>query len=69
MVTVKEAIEKALLHGESKYRLSKNLKVQPITIDKWLNQDIKTMRAECADKLNFLYRVKIDDLFINNRGH
>lgn len=67
MITVKKAIEVALEKGDTKYRIAKNLGIAPITVDKYLQQDIKTMRSDAAEKMAFLYGIKIDPLFINGR--
>ena len=69
MVTVKAAIEEVLERGLTKYRMAKDLGVAPITIDKWLRQDIKSMRAQAAEKFASLYNIKIDELFINGRSY
>jgi len=67
MTTIKEVLEDIISTGVTKYRLAKNLGVEPIMIDRWINQKVKTMRMDCAIKLQDQYDKKIDILFISQR--
>jgi len=67
MTTIKEVLEDIISTGVSKYRLAKNLGVEPIMIDRWIHQKVKTMRMDCAMKLHDIYGKDIDILFISHR--
>jgi len=67
MTTIKEVLEDIISTGVTKYRLAKNLGVEPIMIDRWINQKVKTMRTDCAMKLHDIYGKDIDILFISQR--
>lgn len=64
-MTPKELMEYLIDQGYSKYRIAKVMDMQPIMVDRFLKEDVKTMRKEAAERLRQFFEVTVDDEYIN----
>lgn len=68
-MNTREAVMVVLLReGISKYRLAKNLGIQPIMVDNYLGPKSTRMSKPTADKFTSLYNIEISDVYQSRKN-
>lgn len=65
--TPKEAMEILIDMGYSKYKISQSMDMQPIMVDRYLKEEVKTMRESAAKNLLRDFNITIEDRCINGQ--